>query len=90
MPSGQTQIHALESLGMIAMACILLMGLSMAFMGLAMRDGSGRTTSIGCFTMWIRIIATLTWFAFDPAIRAMRFVNSLRYVPSAMTASLAL
>lgn len=76
MPSEQIQSQALQSIGVLLLVCIVLLGLWTAFLGFAPHGRSRKVTLVAAFTFWIAIIAGLVWFAFDPAIRAMKFINS--------------
>jgi len=76
MPDEQTQIRALQSLEVIAIGCIVMLGLWIALVTFSHQRPTSKVALVGSFGIWIALIAGLTWFAFDPAIRAMKFANS--------------
>lgn len=76
MPSDQIQSQALQSLGTLLLASQVLLGLWVAFLGFVPQGRSSKATLVAAFAFWIAIIAGLAWFAFDPAIHAMKFVSS--------------
>jgi len=76
MNNEQIQASALEAIGLLAIALSVMLCLWTAFVGFVPLERYRKTALVGSFAFWICIIAGLAWFAFNPAIRAMKFVSS--------------
>lgn len=76
MPDYQTQLHALNTLGMIGIVCAVLICVFIALLGFAPAKRESKVVLVGAFGLWIGLVACLTWFTLDPAIRAIKLVNN--------------
>jgi hypothetical protein len=76
MPNEQIQSQALNSLGTLAIAAILLSGLVVVLLAFSNFRQSNNFERWGAFFVWGCLITCVVWYTFDPAIRAMKLVDS--------------
>lgn len=72
----QTQIQALNSIGMLMMLSMLTLLVIILLIAFTPHVRSSRLTLYGTFGVWISAALILATFTFNPAIRAMKLVNS--------------
>lgn len=76
MMDEKTALEGIEAMGRLGLISLAAMGLSIILIRFAPINGPSRFRLIGTFALGIMVAGVLALFTFDPAIRALKMVNS--------------